>query len=868
MAVSVTPTMEPSTTVVNERYEVEIAQVVQTPLTEDHRAHDLMLDRPVVFKTLADELVTDRGFVERFRRHVQAAANLTHPNITAVYDWGRDKAGIGSRPGPTYYVITERVSGRTVAGYVESKGALPIPRALHVMLGVTAALSYAHRNGTLHGGLRPQVVSVTPNGLAKVSDFGFERSLGVDWSPEEDRPDDAAWRAPELVRSEEPDERTDVYGAGLLLYFLVTGRPPFSGATASDLARKHLDAIPPAPSKTNPEIPRTLEVIIGRSMAKRREDRFATIADLRAALVRFRDSLPGAPVTPAMPIAPIVTAPAAAPAAAPPPAIETPSPGMVNPAITPATNDDDATQWSPFPTPSPPIIPVPPALVDAPHPGALITGVPPNSLPPMATLPPRPPTFAEEPDHPKQGNNDDATVLATAGFRPQGVGGPGEHRSGAEERSPLVTAGTDARRDESGDESGDDATSVLPSAQSNDNPGGPDNPVPPRSNKRQSIWPLAAIFAVLLAVLVGLGWLLISSLNLTSSGGKKVTVPSVVGKSSTDAKTALTDAGLTFKINTATNPSAVADSVYDQSPAAGESIGEGSTVILSVSAGSGVPRVPDVVGQTESAARAVLAAVGLGADKQEREDETAAPGTVIEQIPKADTVIDASIIRVTLVVSKSTGKLAIPDVAGMTPAEVSKAMISFRYVIQGEASPTVEKTKATRTEPAAGTKLDKGGAVTVFVSKGPSVAVPSVIGQKDANALAALTAAGFQVDRRTRPVLDSTGIGVVLEQTPAGGDAAAPGATVSIVIGTLDPSATTTRPPRPTTTIPSSVVGETNAASTLAPVTVPRTAAPVTPAPTEAPTVAPTPAPTLAPPVPVVTQPAAVAPVPVASSVP
>lgn len=839
MAVSVAPTMEPSTTVVNERYEVEIAQVVQTPLTEDHRAHDLMLDRPVVFKTLADELVTDRGFVERFRRHVQAAANLTHPNITAVYDWGRDKAGIGSRPGPTYYVITERVSGRTVAGYVESKGALPIQRALHVMLGVTAALSYAHRNATLHGGLRPQVVSVTPNGLAKVSDFGFERSLGVDWSPEEDRPDDAAWRAPELVRSEEPDERTDVYGAGLLLYFLVTGQPPFSGTAASDLARKHLDSIPPAPSKTNPDIPRTLEVIIGRSMAKRREDRFATVADLRAALVRFRDSLPGAPVTPS-------ATPGAVSSAAP---IDTPSPGMANPAIKPPANDEDATQWSPFPTPAPLVTPVPPALVDAPHPGALITGAPSASLAsaslasaspsPAATLPPRPPTFADEPDRPGQAIGDDATVLAGAA--------------------------TNRGRDETGD----DATSVLPTGRSNGDPSGPDNPIPPRSDKRQGIWPLAAVFAVLLAVLVGLGWLLISSLNLTSSGGKKVNVPGVVGKSSTEAKTALTDAGLTYKITTATNPSAAADSVYDQSPAAGESISEGSTVILSVSAGSGVPRVPDVVGQTESAARAVLATVGLGVVRKESPDDTAAPGTVIEQIPKADTVIDATITRVTLVVSKSTGKLAIPDVAGMSSEEVSKAMISFRYVLQGEPSATVEKTKATRTEPPAGTKLDKGGAVTVFVSKGPSVVVPSVIGQKDANALAGLTAAGFQVDRRTRPVSDSTGVGVVLEQTPAAGDAAAPGATVSIVIGTLSPSASTTRAPKPTTTIPTSVVGETNAASTLAPVTVAPTVAPVTPAPTEPPpTPAPTPAPTAAPPVAVVTQPPAVAPVPVASSVP
>ena len=112
MAVSVAPTMEPSTTVVNERYEVEIAQVVQTPLTEDHRAHDLMLDRPVVFKTLADELVTDRGFVERFRRHVQAAANLTHPNITAVYDWGETRRVSGRAPAP---LTTSSPSGSAAA---------------------------------------------------------------------------------------------------------------------------------------------------------------------------------------------------------------------------------------------------------------------------------------------------------------------------------------------------------------------------------------------------------------------------------------------------------------------------------------------------------------------------------------------------------------------------------------------------------------------------------------------------------------------------------------------------------------------------------------------------------------------------------
>ena len=818
--------MEPSTTVVNERYEVDIDRAVQTPLTEDHRAHDLMLDRPVVFKTLADELVSDRGFVERFRRHVQAAANLTHPNITAVYDWGRDRVGLGERPGPTYYVITERVSGRTVAGYVQTNGALPVPRAIHVMLGVTAALTYAHRNGTLHGGLRPEAVSVTPNGLAKVSDFGFERSLGVDWSPEEDRPDDAAWRAPELVRSEEPDERTDVYGAGLLLYLLVTGRAPFTGLTASDLARKHLESIPEAPSKANADIPRTLEVIIGRSMAKRREDRFASVADLRAALVRFRGAqAPTDPssATPAI-SAPIGATPAigaAAGAAVGGAALLAPGvPGEIATPVTTADKvvDDDVTQWAPPPPPDG----EPGGDPDAAGKRAAVAAA-------IFPTPQRPPTFADEALPPAAADDDATIVLAPASGADPGSG------SGLSDQPDVTTVNTER-----------ETTTTT---------GG-------RGDRSPRIWPLALVLAVLIGVLGGLGWLLVNSLNLTSSGGRSVTVPSVLNQTSAQAETTLTNAGLTVTIESVSNPTVAADIVFDQSPPAGETVTEGDPVSLKVSAGSGVPRVPDVVGQTETAARAVLATVGLPIDREERFDDSAPPGDVIEQIPKADTIIDATVVRVKLIVSKSTGKVAVPDVAAMTQEQATKAMIDagFRFVIQGEPSATVDKTKATRTEPPAGTQLDKGAPVTVFVSKGPAVGVPSVFGQTEANALATLTGSGFSVDRRTRPVRDSADVGVVVDQTPQAGTEAAPGATVSVVIGVVDPSTPSTRAPRATTTVPSSVVGESSAASTAVPVTeAPTTPPPATPAPT-APT---TPPATAAPAAPV-----AVAPVPVASTVP
>lgn len=299
MTSSSTPPPSPAGTsaVINGRYEIR-ALLGSTSWSNDYRARDLLLDRDVVFKALRPELINDRGFIERFRAQAQAGANLTHPALASVFDWGRDSNGFGDRPGPTYYLIAEDVGGRSVRQLVEMNGPMPIDRALHVLLGVTAALSYANRAEVIHGGVSPENVAVTPTGVVKVADVGLGLALGSLWQPAEEQPSYALWRSPEVTRGETADGRTDVYNVGLLAYFLLTGRPPFPGDTASQIADRHRSVIPPAPSKINPRIPKALESIIGKSLAKNPGDRFASPSELRNALVRFRDSRVAVPAEP------------------------------------------------------------------------------------------------------------------------------------------------------------------------------------------------------------------------------------------------------------------------------------------------------------------------------------------------------------------------------------------------------------------------------------------------------------------------------------------------------------------------------------------------------------------------------------------
>jgi eukaryotic-like serine/threonine-protein kinase len=290
--------------VVNNRYRLDQRRG-RGLLTDDYDAFDTLLDRSVTVKALLPDLAADKTFVDRFRLQAQAAANLTHPGLVGVLDWGREPEGIDGRPGPTYYLVTEHNPDRTLTDYVASNGPLPVERVLHVLIGVTSVLEYSHREGVVHGGITPDMITVSPKGDVKVSEVALTNAFAPDWAPPEVRWDQALWRAPENFNGVQSDAKTDVYQVGSVAYYIVTGMPPFPGETVSVVRQRTLETIPPAPIKRNPKVPKSLQTIIGKSMAKNPDERYASVAEQRNALVRLREqrvaARPEAPATPEIP---------------------------------------------------------------------------------------------------------------------------------------------------------------------------------------------------------------------------------------------------------------------------------------------------------------------------------------------------------------------------------------------------------------------------------------------------------------------------------------------------------------------------------------------------------------------------------------
>ncbi len=276
--------MDPSQTprVFSERYELNHL-IARGGMAEVYRAHDRLLDRPVALKVLFPELSVDRSFVERFRREAQAAANLSHPNIVPVFDWGEDTG--------TYFIVMEYIDGRPLSSILKSAGPLSAERTADIGAHVAAALGYAHKHGVIHRDVKPGNVLITDDGHVKVTDFGIARAINTEESLTQTGAvmGTATYFSPEQAEGLGVDARSDIYSLGVVLFEMVTGRPPFLGESPVAVASKHVRDHPPAPRELNPQIPPTFEAIILKSMAKEPAHRYATAEDLRADLLRFNE---------------------------------------------------------------------------------------------------------------------------------------------------------------------------------------------------------------------------------------------------------------------------------------------------------------------------------------------------------------------------------------------------------------------------------------------------------------------------------------------------------------------------------------------------------------------------------------------------
>src|SRR6201992_552912 len=279
-------TMPPT---LGDRYELD-GVVGRGGMAEVYRARDLRLDRVVAIKTLRTDLARDQTFQARFRREAQSAASLNNPSIVAVYDTGEDMStGV-----PFPFIVMEFVDGRTVRDLlIEGHRLLP-ERTLEIVSGVLRALEYSHQAGIVHRDIKPGNVMVTRNGDIKVMDFGIARAMSDNQATMTQTAQvigTAQYLSPEQARGERVDARSDLYSTGCLMYELLTGRPPFTGDSPVAIAYQHVRENPVPPSVVDPDIPSWADAIVLKAMAKDPNDRYQSAAEMRMDVQRAMNGM-------------------------------------------------------------------------------------------------------------------------------------------------------------------------------------------------------------------------------------------------------------------------------------------------------------------------------------------------------------------------------------------------------------------------------------------------------------------------------------------------------------------------------------------------------------------------------------------------
>ncbi len=701
-----------SLTVFNGRYEL-LRRIARGGMADVYLARDASLDRQVAVKVLFPEFANDPSFVERFRREAKAAANLNHPNIVGIYDWGQEQG--------TYYIVMEYVVGRSMADVLRSTGPLSPDRAAEIASDVAEALSSAHSAGLVHRDIKLGNIIVSDDGQVKVADFGIATALaqraGDNLTHIGSVMGTATYFSPEQARGKALDGRSDLYSLGIVLYEMIVGKPPFTADTSTAVAVKHVQERPLPPSMLGVSVAQSLEAIILKLLAKNPANRYPRADDLRADLRRYLDGAHRIPER----------------------VIQSSSVRTGERPVTakqPRTGSQPRTRTKTGPVPT------------TRHP---TSGQPTTRHPTSGQPITRQPTASQP-----------AVSAGGSGVQPPGTPPP---------------------------------------------PGGgpPHQYVPPayyyEEVHRSDGWKRTLLMVVGLVLLLGaLGFLAITfydSLGLNDETPPTVTTPSdeavlvevpdVIGLSYGEADARLRSAGLEPEPSYQVNTEFPENTVFAQSPPAGQRIAEEETVALTVSQGE-IPRVPPVRGRNRVDAEEILQNAGFQVIVIEGPSQAEA-GTVVFQEPGSGAELALG-EAVTITVSTGPGQIFVPDVRGQSPFDAIQTLIGqgFRVAERREPSADVPEGEIIDTDPAHGFPVSAGLEVFIIISDGPPlVIIPDVQGLLFDTARLAIEREGLTIGSVTFEPVEpgSTDVGRILAQTPPPDLEVATETAVDVVVGAL-----------------------------------------------------------------------------------
>ena len=266
---------------ISDRYQI-IKSIGEGGMANVYLAYDTILERNVAVKVLRGDLANDEKFVRRFQREALQASSLSHPNIFEVYDVGEDNG--------EYYIVMEYVEGKHLKGLLKKRGKLTIPEVVDIMIQVTSGLTVAHDSYIIHRDIKPQNIMILDNGLVKLTDFGIALAMNsTQLTQTNSVMGSVHYLPPEGASGKGATLQSDIYSLGILMYELLTGKLPFRGETAVEIALKQLKEPMPSIRKEIPDIPQSIENIILRATAKNPKNRYADAREMHDDLLTCLD---------------------------------------------------------------------------------------------------------------------------------------------------------------------------------------------------------------------------------------------------------------------------------------------------------------------------------------------------------------------------------------------------------------------------------------------------------------------------------------------------------------------------------------------------------------------------------------------------